>query len=103
MEKNYNNIPLNQIEKQKRYFYGAILDCLFKYEENYPFLDNRLQNLINQVKGSNELFNYQPEVLSIVALLETARDDHSQLRNCVLNAINLVDRLNGGDSDVRAL
>ena len=96
----YENIPSNQVEKQKRYFYGAILDCLFKFEEGYPFLDNRLQNLINQVKGSNELFDYQPEVLSIVALLETARDDHDQLRSCVLNAINLVDRLNGGDSNV---
>ena len=96
----YENVPSNQIEKQKRYFYGAILDCLFKFEEDYPFLDNRLQNLINQIKGSNELFGYQPEVLSIVALLETARDDHGQLRNCVLNAISLVDKLNGGDCHV---
>lgn len=100
MKKNYNNIPLNQIEKQKKYFYGAILDCLFKLEEGYPFLDNRLQNLINQVQGSNDLFGRQPEVLSIVALLKTAKEDHSQLRNCILNAINLVDKLNGGDSDV---
>ena len=96
----YGNIPSNQIEKQKRYFYGAILDCLFKFEEGYPFLDNRLQNLINQIKGSNDLFGRQPEVLSIVALLKTAKEDHSQLRNCVLNAINLVDQLNGGDSNV---
>ena len=96
----YENIPSNQIERQKRYFYGAILDCLFKYEEDYPFLDNRLQNLINQVQGSNDLFGRQPEVLSIVALLKTAREDHNQLRSCVLNAINLVDALNGGDSNV---
>ena len=98
MKNCYENIPSNQIEKQKRYFYGAILDCLFKYEEDYPFLDNRLQNLINQVQGSNDLFGRQPEVLSIVALLKTAREDHNQLRSCVLNAINLVDALNGGDS-----
>ena len=96
----YENIPSNQIEKQKRYFYGAILDCLFKFEEDYPFLDNRLQNLINQIQGSNDLFGRQPEVLSIVALLKTAREDHSQLRSCILNAINLVDTLNGGDSNV---
>ena len=96
----YENVPSNQIEKQKRYFYGAILDCLFKLEEDYPFLDNRLQNLINQVQGSNDLFGRQPEVLSIVALLKTAKEDHSQLRNCVLTAINLVDRLNGGDQHV---
>ena len=96
----YDDIPSNQIDKQKRYFYGAILDCLFKFEEGYPFLDNRLQNLINQIQGSNDLFGRQPEVLSIAALLKTAQADHSQLRNCVLNAINLVDRLNGGDPNV---
>ena len=101
MRSNYENIPSNQIEKQKRYFYGAILDCLYKFEEDYPFLDNRLQNLINQVQGSNDFFGRQREVLSIVALLKTAREDHSQLRSCVLNAINLVDKLNGGDSDVK--
>ena len=100
MENGYGNIPSNQIEKQKRYFYGAILDCLFKLEEGYPFLDNRLQNLINQVQGSNDLFGRQPEVLSIVALLKTAREDHSQLRSCVFKAMNLVDKLNGGDSNV---
>lgn len=100
MEKNYNNIPLNQIEKQKKYFYGAILDVLYKFEDDYPFLDNRLQNLINQIKGSNEIFGEQPQVLTIVALLNTAREDHSQLRSCILNAINLVDTLKGGDSDV---
>lgn len=100
MRNSYENIPSNQIEKQKRYFYGAILDVLYKYEEDYPFLDNRLQNLINQVKGSNDLFGRQPEVLSIVAFLKTAREDHSQLRSCILNAINLVDKLNGGDLDV---
>lgn len=97
MEKNYSDIPLNQIEKQKRYFYGAILDVLYKFEEGYPFLDNRLQNLINQVKGSNDLFGHQPQVLTIAALLKTAMEDRSQLRSCVLNAINLVDELEGGD------
>lgn len=100
MRNMYENVPSNQIEKQKKYFYGAILDVLYKFEEGYPFLDNRLQNLINQVKGSNELFGAQPQVLTIVALLKTAREDHSQLRSCILNAINLVDELKGGDTDV---
>ena len=96
----YENVPSNQIERQKRYFYGAILDVLYKFEEGYPFLNNRLQNLINQVRGSNELFGEQPQVLTIVALLKTAREDHTQLRSCILNAINLIDTLEGGDSDV---
>jgi hypothetical protein len=97
MRKIYENVPSNQIEKQKRYFYGAILDVLYKFEDGYPYLDNRLQNLINQVKGSNDLFGNQPQVLTIVALLQTAKDDRSQLRSCILNAINLVDTIKGGD------
>ena len=96
----YENVPSNQIEKQKRYFYGAILDVLYKYEDDYPYIDNRLQNLINQIQGSNELFGNQPQVLTICALLQTAKDDRSRLRSCILNAINLVDSLNGGDIHV---
>ena len=100
MKSCYEDIPSNQIEKQKRYFYGAILDTLYKFEADYPFLDNRLQNLINQIKGSNSLFNEQPEVLTIVGYLETARVDSSQFRKCILKAIKLVDKLQGGDSNV---
>ena len=96
MEKNYNNIPLNQIEKQKKYFYGSIIDLLYKYDEGYPLLDARIQTLINQISGSNKLFGYQAEVLSIVACLEHARECPSQFRKDVLDAANLVDTLKGG-------
>ena len=100
MRSGYENTPSNQVEQQKKYFYGAILYVLYKFEEGYPFLDNRLQNLINQVQGSNDLFGKQPQVLTIVALLKTAMEDRNQLRSCILNAINLVDTLQGGDSNV---
>jgi hypothetical protein len=100
MENSYANIPSSQIEKQKRYYYGAIINCLYLKEGNSPFLDSTIQTLINQIDGSNRLFNYQPEVLSIVACLETARKDSTQFRKCILDAANLVDRLKGGDTNV---
>ena len=100
MEKSYDNIPLNQVEKQKQYFYGSIIDLLYKQEEGYPLLDARIQTLINQIMGSNKLFGCQAEVLSIVAFLETARTDSVQFRKCILDAANLVDTLRGGDSNV---
>ena len=50
--------------------------------------------------GSNKLFGEQPEVLSIVSFLETARKEPTQFRKCVLDAANLVDALKGGDADV---
>ena len=100
MEKNYNNIPLNQIEKQKKYLYGAMINILYLYDENSPFIDATILNLKNQVLGMNEFFNFQPQILTIVGNLNTAREDHSQLRSCILNAANLVDTLKGGDSYV---
>ena len=100
MKNGYGNVPSNQIEKQKRYFYGSIVDLLYKSEEGYPLLDDRIQTLINQIMGSNKLFGEQPEVLSIVSFLETARKEPTQFRKCVLDAANLVDALKGGDADV---
>ena len=100
MRNSYENIPSNQIEKQKRYFYGSIVDLLYKSEEGYPLLDARIQTLINQIMGSNKLFGEQPEVLSIVSFLETARKEPTQFRKCILDAANLVDALKGGDADV---
>ena len=96
----YENVPSNQIEKQKRYFYGAIINCLYLWDNNSPFVDATIQTLINQIGGSNRLFGYQPEVLTIVSNLETARREPSQFRKCILDAANLVDRLNGGDYHV---
>ena len=99
MKNIYNNVPSNQIEKQKRYFYGAIINVLYLQENNSPFVDATIQTLINQIGGSNRLFGYQPEVLTIVSNLETARREPKQFRKCILDAANLVDKLNGGDSD----
>lgn len=100
MKNCYENIPSNQIEKQKRYFYGAIINCLYLREDNSPFLDATIQTLINQIIGSNVLFGFQPEVLTIVSNLETARKNPLQFRKCILDAANLVDALKGGDSNV---
>ena len=96
----YENVPSNQIEKQKRYFYGAIINCLYLWEDNSPFVDATIQTLINQILGSNALFGFQPEVLTIVSNLETARRNPIQFRKCILDAANLVDTLKGGDSNV---
>ena len=96
----YENIPSNQIEKQKRYLYGALINILYLYDDNSPFLDTTIQNLRNQILGMNAMFGFQPQILTIVGNLETARQDKTQLRSCILGAANLVDLLKGGDSNV---
>lgn len=96
----YENVPSNQIERQKRYFYGAIINVLYLWEDNSPFVDATIQTLINQIGGANRLFGYQPEILTIVSNLETARNNPSQFRKCILDAANLVDTLKGGEVNV---
>ena len=96
----YGNIPQSEIEKQKKYFYGAILNLLWLKDDNYEFLDKRIQTLINQISGSMKLFNSTPEILSIIAWLEDARVHEDQFRKNILDAANMVDKLKGGDSNV---
>jgi hypothetical protein len=96
----YKNVPSNQIEKQKRHFYGAIINVLHLKDADSPFVDATIQTLINEIMGSNMLFGYQPEVLTIVSNLETARINPTQFRKSILDAANLVDKLKGGDSNV---
>ena len=101
MRNSYDNIQSNQIKKQKCHFYGAMINVLHLHDANSPFVDATIQTLINEIMGSNKLFNYQPEVLTIVSNLEKARIDPSQFRKCILDAANLVDKLiGGGDEDV---
>lgn len=96
----YGDIPQSEIEKQKQYLYGSCISLLYLKEENYEFLDQRIQTLINQISGSMNLFNSTPEILSIIAWLEDARVHPEQFRKNVLDAANMVDRLKGGDSYV---
>lgn len=93
------NAPSSLISAQKRYLYGAIISCLYQKEENDPCLDAHIQSIINQISGSIKLFNYQPEILTIIACLEKARIDDSQFRKSILDAANLVNVLKDGDSD----
>lgn len=96
----YGDIPQSEIEKQKKYFYGSIVGLLYLKEDNYEFLDKRIQTLINQISGSMKLFDSTPEILSIIAWLEDARTHPNQFRKNILDAANMVDKLKGGDSNV---
>lgn len=115
MEKNYANIPSNQyvknfsqnqIDEQCKYLWGIVLDLLYKKEEYYPLLDNRIQSVINIISGHNKLFNHSPKVITICSLLEKARVDDAQFRKCIMDSLGLIDELRtdfaskGGDADV---
>lgn len=89
----YGNISDDAILEQKRYLYGSIINLLYLHDDNYPQLDQRIQSIINTVSGSRKIFGESPELLSIIAWLEDARISPEQFRKDVLDAANMVDRL----------
>lgn len=90
-----------QIEQQCKYLWGIVLDLLYKKEENYPLLDNRIQSVINIISGHNTLFRNSPKVITICSLLEKARIDDTQFRKCIMDSLGLINELRddfaGGD------
>lgn len=95
----YGRTPTDTIVKQKKYFYGSIIGLLYFKEDNYPFLDQRIQTLINQIHGSLPLFDNDARILSIIAWLEDARIYPERFRKDILDAANMIDQL-GVTSDV---
>ena len=87
------NFSQNQIDKQCKYLWGIVLDLLYKQEEQYPLLDNRIQSVINIVSGCSTLFCYSPKVVTICAHLEKARVDDKQFRKCIMDSLSLIDEL----------
>ena len=100
------NFSKNQLDEQCKYLWGIVLDLLYKQEAEYPFLDNRIQSVINIVSGCNTLFCYSPKVITICAHLEKARVDNEQFRKCIMDSLGVIDELrtefvlNGGDTYV---
>lgn len=100
------NFSQIQMDKQCKYLWGITLDLLYKKEENYPLLDNRIQSVINIISGHNTLFHNSSKVITICSLLEKARIDDNQFRKCIMDSLGLIDELridfvlNGGDCHV---
>lgn len=100
------NFSQIQIDNQCKYLWGVTLDLLYKKENNYSLLDNRIQSVINIVSGHSTLFHNSPKVITICSLLERARTDDRQFRKCIMDSLGLIDELRtdfaliGGDSCV---
>ena len=94
-----NNFSPDQIDKQCKYLWGIILDLLYKKEEKYELLDNRIQSVINIVSGCNTLFHNSPKVITICSLLEVARHNDEQFRKCILDSLGLIDELRSEECD----
>lgn len=98
----YSKIPPSQIAAEKEYFCSAIYKLLPYKEEKYPYLNNYFESVLQQLIGFNKLSGHQPELVSIISLLEYARQEEelSRYRKAILDACGMVKLIKESDSNV---
>ena len=88
----YTEVPPSQITAEKQYFLSAIFKLLPYKENGYEHLDNYFESVLQRLLGFNKLSGFQKEVITIISLLEYARqeDDYQKYRKAILDACGLV-------------
>ena len=95
----YSEIPPVQIAAEKEYLRSAIFKLLPYKEESYEFLDNYFESVLQQLKGFNKISGFQPEVITIMSLIEYARteDNFQKYRKAILDACGMVEFIKESD------
>ena len=88
----YTEVPPSQIAAEKEYFISAIYKLLPYKENSYEHLDNYFESVLQRLIGFNKLSGFQPELITIISLLEYARQesDFKKYRKAILDACGTV-------------
>lgn len=97
----YTEIPPSQIAAEKKYFLSAIFKLLPYKQERYENLDNYFESVLQRLIGFNKISGFQPEVITIMSLLEYARgeNDYKKYRKAILDACGMVKLIKESDSN----
>ena len=97
----YKEIPPSQIVAEKQYFVSAIFKLLPYKQDNYEYLDNYFESVLQRLIGFNKISGFQPEIITIMSLLEYARGekDYNKYRKAILDACGLVGYIKESDSN----
>lgn len=97
----YTEAPPNQIAAEKQYFISAIFKLLPYKQDNYEHLDNYFNSVLQRLIGFNKISGFQPEVVTIISLLEYARgeEDFQKYRKAILDACGMVEFIKESDVD----
>ena len=95
----YAEMPPSQIAAEKKYIRSAIYKLLPYKEEDYEYLDNYFNSVLQLLKGFNKVSGNQPEMVSIISKIAYARDveDFNDYRKAILDACGMVERIKESD------
>ena len=97
----YSEISPDQIAAEKKYFTSAIFKLLPYKQNNYRYIDNYFESVLQRLIGFNKISGFQPEVITIMSLLEYAREenDDRKYRKAILDACGLVEFIKESGAD----
>ena len=97
----YTEVPPSQIAAEKDYFISAIFKLLPYKQDGYEYLDNYFESVLQRLIGFNKISGFQPEVLTVMSLLEYAREenDFQKYRKAILDACGVVELIKESDSN----
>lgn len=95
----YTEVPPCQIAAEKKYLISAIYKLLPYKETSYEHLDNYFESVLQRLIGFNKISGNQPEVITIISLVEYARQesDFKKYRKAVLDACGMVEFIKESD------
>ena len=95
----YTEVPPSQIAAEKAYFLSAIFKLLPYKQDNYEYLDQYFNSVLQKLMGFNKISGYQPEVLTIISLIMYAREEENfeQYRKAILDACGLIEKIKESD------
>ena len=101
MDYKYGTLTSEQIHAEKEKLKDAIFILLPYKESNYELLDKYFESLLFRINGLNNLFLNQPEIITLMSLLEAARHEESfmKYRKAILDAWGLVELIKESDTD----
>lgn len=97
----YSEAPPQQIAAEKEYLTSAIYKLLPYKESSYEYLDNYFESVLQRLIGFNRISGFQPELITIMSLLEYARqeNDYQKYRKAILDACGLVGLIKESDAN----
>ena len=98
----YTEVPPSQIAAEKKYFISAIFKLLPYKQDAYEYLNDYFESVLQRLIGFNKISGEQPEVITIISLIEYARqeEDFKKYRKAVLDACGMVKRIKESDANV---
>ena len=97
----YTEVPPSQIAAEKDYFISAIFKLLPYKQYGYEYLDNYFESVLQRLIGFNKISGFQPEVITIISLLEYAREENDlrKYRKAILDACGMVEFIKESDTN----